>query len=115
MLENTHMIGTEGSTLTIGIPRKMSFLFDKVKEPENLKRIESFLDSLWGKKYTVDVKLADEQALKATPKAMAEDMKAEQKRSVQSAVEQNSLVKTAQNVFKTQIKSIKDSKQKGAN
>jgi len=114
MLENTHMIGTEGSTLTIGIPRKMSFLFDKVKETENLKRIEAFLDTLWGKTYSVEVKLADEQTAKATPKTMAEDMKAEQKRSLHSAVEQNSLVKTAQNVFKTQIKSIKDSKQKGA-
>ncbi len=108
MLENTHMIGTDGGTLTIGIPRKMSFLFDKVKEPENLKRIEAFLDTLWGKKYAVDVKLADEQVEKATPKTMAEEHKAEQKRSLQQAVEQNPLVKTAQNVFKTQIKSIKD-------
>ena len=109
MLENTHLVGTEGDSLTIGIPRKMSFLFDKVKEPENIKRIETFLETIWQKKYNVDVKLADEQVTqKATPKAMVDEHKAAQKRSIEQQVEQNPLVKTAQNVFKTQIKAIKD-------
>jgi hypothetical protein len=109
MLENTHMIGTEGSKITIGVPRKMSFMFDKVKEPENVKRIETFLETFWNKAYTVEVKLADEKTVeKATPKALADQHKEDQKKSVANAVEQNPLVQTAQNVFKTQIKSIKD-------
>jgi DNA polymerase-3 subunit gamma/tau len=108
MLENTHLISTEGIVLTVGVPRKMSFLFDKVKEDENIKRIETFIETFWNKKFTVEVKLADPKIEKATPKAMADEHKLVQKRSVETAVEQNSLVQTAQNVFKTQIKSIKD-------
>ena len=110
MLENTHMIGTEGTKLTIGVPKKMSFMFDKVKDPENVKRVETFLETFWNKKYTVDVKLADEKATSAapTPKALAEEAKATQKRTIEKAVEENPLVQQAQNVFKTQIKAIKD-------
>jgi DNA polymerase III subunit gamma/tau len=108
MLENTHLISAEGSQLTIGVPKKMSFMFDKVKEPENVARIQTFLETFWNKKYDVQVKLADEKADKTTPKALADEHRQAQKRSLEQAVEQNPLVQTAQNVFKAQIKSIKD-------
>lgn len=108
MLENTHMVGSQGDKLVIGVPKKMSFLFDKVKDPENVKRIETFLETFWNKQYSVEVVLADEKAETSTPKAVAEQAKIDQKKSIEQAVEQNPLVQTAQNVFKTQIKSIKD-------
>jgi DNA polymerase-3 subunit gamma/tau len=108
MLENTHMVANEGASLVIGVPKKMSFMFDKVKEPDNVRRIEAFLETLWNKKCAVEVVLADEKVEKATPKAMAEQQKEAQKKSLHDAIEQNPLVQTAQNVFKTQIKSIKD-------
>lgn len=108
MLENTHMVSNEGAKLVIGVPKKMSFMFDKVKEPDNVRRIEAFLETLWNKKCAVEVVLADEKVEKATPKAMAEQQKEAQKKSLHDAIEQNPLVQTAQNVFKTQIKSIKD-------
>lgn len=108
MLENTHLLESNGSQIVIGVPRKMSFMLDKVKEPENIKRIESFLETLWNKKYSVEVRLADAKVTKSTPKAMADEQKAAQKKSVEQAVEQDPLVKAAQNVFKAQIKSIKN-------
>ena len=109
MLENTHFIGEAGGKITIGIPRKMSFLFDKVKETENIQRIEKFIETFWNKKVEVDVKLADPVAAeKAIPKAAADEQKKVQKKSIEQAVERDPLVQTAQNVFKTQIKSIKD-------
>ena len=114
MLENTHMISENGASIVIGIPRKMGFMFDKVKEPENLKRIEDQIETFWSKKLSVEVRLADEKvgAASATPKAQADDEKTAKKKSIEHAIEQNPLVQTAQNVFKTQIKSIKDT---GAN
>ena len=110
MLENTHLIENEGSSIKIGVPKKTSFLFDKIREPENLKRIEAFLETFWGKSYTVQVFLADQKVEKtqATPKAVHEQANLASKKSLENAVEQNSLVQAAQNVFKTQIKSIKD-------
>ena len=114
MLENTHMIASDAGKLVIGVPRKMNFLIDKVKEEENIKRIETFVETFWNKKVSVEVKLADEQANQAqpaTPKTVAEDHVKAQTKSVEQAVEQNPLVQTAQNVFKTQIKSIKNKRE----
>jgi len=109
MLENTHLMSSDDVTLTIGIPRKMSFLFDKIKEVENLKKIETFLETIWHKPLKVEVKLGEAKAAEAdTPKKAAEDHQQAKKRGIEQAVEQNDLVKSAQNVFKTQIKSIKD-------
>ena len=117
MLENTHLISSDNQgvssgqtgSLKIGVPKKMSFLFDKVNDPENLRRIETFIETFWNKKYSVSVVLADAQAgAPVTPKAVSEQAKVAQKQMVADAVEQDPLVKTAQNVFKTQIKSIKE-------
>jgi DNA polymerase-3 subunit gamma/tau len=115
MLENTHMIGIEGKQLNIGVPKKMSFLFDKVNDPDNLRRIETFIESFWNKALRVGVRLEDEVERSSTPKFVADERQAAQKRSVEHAVEQNPLVQTAQNVFKTQIKSIKDATKKNEN
>jgi DNA polymerase-3 subunit gamma/tau len=109
MLENTHLISSEASKLTIGLPKKMSFMFDKVKDPENLKRVETFVQALWNKAVTVDVKLSDETAvIKTAPKAQAEEKKAQAQKSVENQVESDPLIQQAQNVFKAQIKSIKE-------
>jgi DNA polymerase-3 subunit gamma/tau len=97
--------------LIIGLPRKMSFMLDKIKEPENIKRIETFLETFWNKKYSVQVKLADGSDLKtskATPKSLTEQSKEARKKTIEQAIDQNPLVQSAKNVFKTQFKSIKD-------
>ena len=114
MLENTHLISNADDVVTIGVPKKMSFMFDKVKDPENTKRISNFIETFWNKRVSIDVKLADEKTEKATPKAQADQDKVAKKRSIEQQIEQNPLVQTAQNVFKTQIKSIRDSGAKGA-
>jgi DNA polymerase-3 subunit gamma/tau len=108
MLENTHLISNENSVLKIGVQKKMSFLFDKINDPENVKRIEAFVETLWNKTYKVQVQLADEKVKAATPKATADQAEMDHTKSIEQAVELNPLVQTAQNVFKTQIKSIKD-------
>jgi DNA polymerase III subunit gamma/tau len=111
MLENTHLMSSEGESLVIGVPKKMSFLFDKLKDSENVRRIEQFLETFWNKRYTVEVKLEDAKASASaapTPKAVAEKKEQEKTKSVENQVESNPLVRSAQNVFKTQIKSIKE-------
>ncbi|MES2854413.1 MAG: DNA polymerase III subunit gamma/tau [Bdellovibrionota bacterium] len=108
MLENTHLMSNDGKKLVVGVPKKMAFMLDKLKESENLRRIETFVQTFWNKTYQVDVKLGDEQAQTSTPRTMVEDHKAEEKKTMENAVEKDPIVQTAQNVFKAQIKSIKD-------
>ncbi len=109
MLENTHMMEIEADKLTVGVPKKMSFLFDKLKDAENVRRIEQFLETIWNKTYKVEVRLADAKSADvATPKATLEKSESDKKKSVENAVESHPLVRSAQDVFKTQIKSIKE-------
>ena len=86
----------------------MSFLFDKIREPDNLKRIEQFLETLWNKKYRVDAKLTDEKAEALSPKTIAEKEKNVQKKSIESQIEKNPLVRSAKSALNAQIKSIKE-------
>ncbi len=108
MLENTHLAETKGDDLVVGVPKKMGFLFDKLKDPENVRRIEQFLETFWGKRHKIEVRLVDSKAEAVTPKAAADKKEQEKKQSLEQAVEKHPLVRSAQDVFKTQIKSIKE-------
>ncbi|MCM2280782.1 MAG: DNA polymerase III subunit gamma/tau [Bdellovibrionaceae bacterium] len=108
MLENTHITESKEDLLVVGVPQKMSFLFDKLKDPENVRRIEQFLESFWNKRCKVEIRLGDAKTEVVTPKVVAEKKQQEQKQSLEQAVERHPLVRSAQDVFKTQIKSIKE-------
>lgn len=109
LLEHTNLLGETDQRLLIGVPKKMSFLFDKLKDPENLKRIETFVETLWNKKLSVEVKLTDEKAVvDATPKEMAENENERRKRLLEEQVENDPLVRSAKAAFKTTVKSIKE-------
>lgn len=108
MLENTHLAETGTDHLVVGVPQKMSFLFDKLKDPENVRRIEQFLETFWEKHYKVDIRLGDAKTETSTPKVVAEKKEQEKKQSIEQAIERHPLVRSAQDVFKTQIKSIKE-------
>jgi DNA polymerase-3 subunit gamma/tau len=109
MLENTHVIENSSERLVLGVPKKVGFVIDKLRDPENLKRIEQFVETFWEKHLKVEVKLDDGNTDSMTPRAREERSRVEKTQSIEAAVEQNPLVRTAKNVFKTQVKTIRDS------
>jgi DNA polymerase-3 subunit gamma/tau len=121
MLENTHILSNEGTHLVLGVPKKVGFLTDKLKDPENIKRIQTFLETFWNKRYTVEIKVdtpakgtstsAQTQATEQlTPRAAITQQQQVNEKSLEQAIETNPLVRSAQDVFKGQIKSIKERK-----
>lgn len=111
MLENTHILEKTVETLTIGVPSKMDFFVDKLKADENVKRIEQFITTLMSETLKVHIKLADQKAAPTkTVKNIADEKRAEQKKTVEDQIDQNPFVQSARNLFKSQIKSIKDIK-----
>ncbi|CAN5678578.1 hypothetical protein BH10BDE1_BH10BDE1_17210 [soil metagenome] len=108
MLENTHVVEKTDEKLTIGVPKKVAFVIDKLKDPDNIRRIEQFIETVWEKHMKVEIKPAEASADHLTPRAKEERAKVEKTQSIEAAVEQNSLVRTAKNVFKTQVKAIRD-------
>lgn len=109
MLENTHIIEHSSDRLVLGVPKKVGFVIDKLRDSENVKRIEQFVETFWEKRLKVEVKLDDGGSESMTPRAREERARVEKTQSIEAAVEQNPLVRTAKNVFKTQVKTIRDS------
>lgn len=108
MLENTHILEKTETQLTLGVPKRVGFVLDKLRDSENVKRIEQFIETFWEKRLKVEIRLADGQSEALTPKAKEEQARSARKQSIEAAVEQNPLVRTAKNVFKTQVKAIRD-------
>ncbi|MEM7647059.1 MAG: DNA polymerase III subunit gamma/tau, partial [Pseudomonadota bacterium] len=74
LLEHTSIYQQNDDTLSLGLPSKMSFLLDKLKEPKNIERTESFLKSFWNDDRKVDVELLEKNHIheSLSPKAMEE-------------------------------------------
>ena len=114
MLENTHIVERTEQKLTIGVPKKVAFVIDKLKDPDNVRRIEQFIETVWEKHLKVEIKPAEAASDHLTPRAKEERAKVEKTQSIEAAVEQNPLVRTAKNVFKTQVKAIRDPEGSGS-
>jgi len=110
MLENTHILEQTNERITIGVPKKVAFMIDKIKDPDNVRRVEQFIETFWQKTLKVEIKMDDGTSTVGalTPRAKEEKAKVERTQSIESAVEENPLVRSAKNVFKTQVKTIRE-------
>ncbi len=106
MLENTHIVEQDANRVVVGVPKKVAFVVDKLKDPDNVRRIEQFIETVWQKHMKVEIRPSE--GAEMTPRAQQERAKVERTQSIEAAVEQNPLVRTAKNVFKTQVKAIRD-------
>lgn len=110
-LENCFAVKFEGKDLTLGVSAKHKFLFDKINQPDFKKRVANYINSFWGPGHNLDIILGEQSKDTITPKALAEKMEEESRQSLRKAVEAHPLVQSAQTVFKSEIKSIKEMKQ----
>lgn len=106
ILENTELVAIEGTVLKLGVPKKMSFLLDKLKEPDNLRRIEKFVETLWNKKFTIQAQATGET--ETAPKMIEQKKIQAEEKSIEKQIENHPLVRSTQELFKAQIKSIKE-------
>jgi DNA polymerase-3 subunit gamma/tau len=98
--------GVKDKTLELSVPKKMSFLKDQMNDPEIQKKLKSMIDQHWGAGYTFQIVAGREDG------ASAVDMTAKKAQvrdeEIAQQVADHPLVKSAQAVFKGQIKSIKE-------
>ena len=105
-IENLLFVSEEGKTLKLSISSKHMFLADTLKEPESRQKIQSFLDQLWGEGYTFQVVTAAKAESAVSAHKMAEKKAAQQEQSVEEQLKNHPSVKAAQKVFKGEIKTI---------
>ncbi len=108
ILENTELLSIDSTVLNVGVPKKMAFLLDKLKEPDNLRRIEKFIETLWNKKFSIQAHLTGDAEAPSAPKVIEQKKLAAEEKSIEKQIENHPLVRSTQELFKAQIKSIKE-------
>ncbi len=109
-LENVYVTEIRDDLIQVAIPNKLKFLFDKLNQADFKKRVSNYIQTYWGKPYRLEIKLAEGETTTSapTPKAMHQKAEAEKDAAVRAAVENHPLMKSVNEVFKTEIKNIGD-------
>ena len=110
-LENCFVLKLEGIEVELGVSVRHKFLFDKMNTPEFKKKILNYMNSFWGAGHALNFVLTEPGVDVISPKALNEKRREDQAQAVRRAVENHPLVQSTQNVFKTEIKSIKEIKE----
>lgn len=112
LLEHTYVLEQTPELLHLGLPEKMAFLMDKLKAPENLQRLQAFLESLWKQKPQIEFSLSKNQSVAAplTPKEKVVKAHQEKSQKERQMIEDHPLMKKTNSLFKTEIVSIKEEK-----
>lgn len=112
-LENTFLVGVQGKTLNVGVPAKMKFLHAQLDEPDFKKKLINYLATFWGPGFDICIESEENgSSAKAamTPKMLKQRKDKTRQEQVRQEVESHPLIKSAQSLFKTEIKAIKELK-----
>lgn len=110
-LENCYLKSLDGKKITLAVPEKLKFIYDKINQPDFKKKLGNYLTTFWGPGYLIDIQLASlDSSAAPTPKTMAGQKKNEAEAKEREMIENHPMVKSAQELFKAEIKSIKEVK-----
>lgn len=107
-VENIQFLGMTEKRLNLGVPAKMQFLKQQLASPETGKKLQSMIDQFYGPGYAFDIQLTKDRDAGISAHALTELRQQNEKEQEKIEISEHPLVKTAQAVFKGQIKSIKE-------
>ena len=108
-LEHSYLVQINDTTVVIGIPPKMKFLYDQINDKGFQTKLVNYMTTFWGPGFSLEVQLGDEKKSQHfTPKAIEKSEKKQAAEDTKTQVQNHPLVKSANEVFKTEIQSIKE-------
>ncbi|MEY4615726.1 MAG: hypothetical protein RJB66_686 [Pseudomonadota bacterium] len=107
-LESILFMGLNDKKITLGILDKMQFLKQQLTAPQTAKRLQSYVDQFWGQGYAFDIQTVKDKSAGFSAQALTEQKEQQQKDQLDQQIQSHPLVKTAQAIFKSQIKSVKE-------
>jgi DNA polymerase-3 subunit gamma/tau len=108
-LENTYIADFKEKKIIIGVPPKVTFLFEKLSQEDFKLKLQNYLNTYWGAGYSFSVIKGEEKKSQSiTPKAISEQKLRDEKNNLKKQVEEHPLVQATNKVFKTQITAIKE-------
>jgi len=120
-LENSFLHEMKGKMLVLGVSPKLKFLYDQMNTPDFKKKVMNYVTTFWGPGFEVDIKVIEggasstdatavEPATSLTPKALEQKKQIEETEKTRKQIEEHPLVRSTKSIFKSEIKSIKESK-----
>lgn len=105
LLEHTSIIQEDEHHMVLGLPEKMAFLMDKLKDSKNIERTQNFLVTFWQESKTVEFTLLDKKnsAQALSPKELEERAKVHKQKKEADTIEAHPLVRATEAVFKDSI------------
>jgi DNA polymerase III subunit gamma/tau len=110
-LENCYLKKMEAKKLTLAVPGKLKFIYEKVNHPDFKKKLSNYLTTFWGPGFEVEIQLGDLDSETApTPKTLSSQKQSVAEAKEKELIENHPLVQSAKNTFKAEIKAIKNMK-----
>ncbi len=107
-LESLLFMGMKDKKIEIGIYEKMQFLKQQLAAPQLSKKLQSYVDQYWGEGYTLEIQTVKDKNLGFSAQSLMDQKEQEVREQLNQQIQSHPLVKTAQAIFKSQIKSIKE-------
>jgi DNA polymerase-3 subunit gamma/tau len=107
-LEGLFFLGLEGKTLQLGIPAKLQFLRQQFQDDALIKKVQGFIDQLWGSGYVFNAQVAKDKDKGVSVIGAEEEKRQQQGDKLREEIENHPAIKAAQSVFNAQIVDIKD-------
>jgi DNA polymerase-3 subunit gamma/tau len=107
-LEGILFLGLRDKTILLGILDKMQFLKQQLSAPQTAKKLQSYVDQFWGDGYALDIQTVKDKGTGFSAQALTEQKEQQKQDQLNQQIQSHPLVKTAQAIFKSQIKSIKE-------
>ena len=109
-VEHMHVLKLTSDTLELGIPEQYKFLTAQVNDAAFKKKMANYVTTFWGVNLAVTFKeIAAQKSDTKSANQLTQKKTADDKQKLQDEVENHPLVKSAKNIFSTQITSIKES------
>ncbi len=108
-LVNVSLIQMTEQTVTLGVASNQKFMYEQLNVPKTLEKISQLLKKIWGKTARVQIQLSDDAP--PSPNMIKQKIQVDKKRDIAERVESHPMVQNLKNIFKTEVASIKETKQ----
>jgi DNA polymerase-3 subunit gamma/tau len=105
-IENLIFSKIENNVIYVGVPPKLVFLREQMKDAETRKKLKSFIDAYWGPGHSLEVLVGKESVKGDSAHDMAQKKKDMKEDEIKNLTAAHPKVKAAQSVFKGKIKSV---------
>ena len=112
-IENLIFVKEEGTILNLGVPPKLAFLKEQMNDSTIRAKLQGFIDSFWGAGYSFQVLSGRDPVEGESAQSLQQKKQQQAEDELLQKIAENPMVKTAQTVFKSQIKAVTEIADKG--